>query len=100
MDSRKWKISEKSGGQYEFGISCERDIEEILWLKSADFSLSEIQRIFRLKRLTNLKNEEDINYYRSIFNKKKTELIKCREEIDEIIKETVLGLYKKVTREK
>lgn len=78
-------IPEKVGGQYEFGEGCMRDLEEILWLKTANFSLNEIQRVFTLKRLTSLKNDEDISYYKELFNNKKNELINRRNEIDEII---------------
>lgn len=78
-------IPEKVGGQYGFDSRCQSDLEEILWLKAADFSLQEIQKIFTLKRLTNLKNDEDRDYYRSLFTNKKQKLLARRIEIDNII---------------
>ena len=78
-------IPEKVGGQYEFDSRCQNDLEEILWLKSADFSLQEIQKVFTLKRLTNLKDDEDMAYYKSLFNIKKQKLLTRRIEIDNII---------------
>lgn len=78
-------IPDKVGGQYEFKESCQSDIEEILWLKSAHFSLKEIQKIFSLKRFTNLKADEDVEYYKRLFENKKQELVDRKFEIDKII---------------
>lgn len=81
----KLLIPGKRGGQYEFDNSCQKDIEEIMWLKSADFSLNEIQRIFSLKRMTSLKSEEDMQYYLSLFGDKEKQLLEKRSEIDLIL---------------
>jgi DNA-binding transcriptional MerR regulator/ubiquinone/menaquinone biosynthesis C-methylase UbiE/uncharacterized protein YbaR (Trm112 family) len=79
-------MPERTRGQYDFDESCQSDLDEILWLKSADFSLNEIQKIFSLKRFTNLKNDVDLEYYRLLFGNKKQELSDRRNEIDKIIK--------------
>jgi DNA-binding transcriptional MerR regulator len=79
-------IPEKVKGQFDYNEECARDLEEILWLKSGDFSINEIQRIFTLKRLTNLNSDEDLDYYKTIFENKRAELIIKREKINEIIK--------------
>ena len=78
-------VPEKAKGQYDFNKVCGGDLEAILWLKSADFSLHEIQRVFSLKRLTSFKNDEDMKYYKNIFVNKRIDFIKRREEIGEII---------------
>lgn len=88
-------VPEKSGGQYEFDENCANSLEEILWLKSAEFSLNEIQRIFSLKRMTSLKSDEDMEYYKTLFMNKKGELLFRREEIDRIlvrINEKITGI--------
>ena len=64
-------MPERTHGQYDFDDTCQSDLNEILWLKSAEFSLNEIQKIFSLKRFTNLKNDEDLEYYRVLFKNKK-----------------------------
>lgn len=93
-------IPEKHGGQYEFAEGCSQDLLEILWLKAADFSLSEIQKIFTLKRFTSLNNEEDIEYYKGLFENKKLALIDRRSEIDEIIDKINLKLMTTETNSK
>jgi DNA-binding transcriptional MerR regulator/SAM-dependent methyltransferase len=78
-------IPEKVGGQYFFDETCNSEIEEILWLKKANFTLNEVQRIITLKRITRLKNDEDVDYYKSLMMDKRDELISERERIDSII---------------
>lgn len=78
-------IPEKVGGQYFFDGSCIDDIEEILWLKKANFALNEIQKIITLKRITTLKTDEDLQYYKSLMIDKRNELIGERDRIDSII---------------
>lgn len=112
--SRKYKVSidtiryymelmlivpEKAKGQYDFNEVCGSDLEEILWLKSADFSLHEIQRVFSLKRLTSLKSDEDVKYYKKLFENKRNEFMRRREEIGEIINKIdnkILSIKQKV----
>lgn len=80
-------IPEKNGAQYEFDNKCSNDIEEVKWLKEHKFSLSEIQKLFVIKRLTNLGEEADREYYRSFFTEKRDRLVKEKEIISHVIED-------------
>jgi DNA-binding transcriptional MerR regulator len=80
-------IPERMGGHYSFDDTCRRDMGEILWYKTAGFSLSEIQRIFIIKRFTGVKSRSDIEYMRNLFIVKKEELLTERVKLDSVLLE-------------
>lgn len=60
-------VPEKQGGQYSFDSRCQKDLEEILELKSIGFTLNEIKTIFLFKRLGELTPYQEEDYYKSLF---------------------------------
>lgn len=80
-------LPEKDGAHFSFGDVCSLDIEEIKRLKKLKFSLSEIRKLFIIRRITNLEEDENRKFYRSFFLEKKNSLISEREKINEMIAE-------------
>lgn len=80
-------IPERIGGHYSFDDICRRDMKEILWYKAAGFSLSEIQRIFIIKRFTGVKSKSDADYMKNLFLAKREELLKERFKLDSMLVE-------------
>jgi DNA-binding transcriptional MerR regulator len=78
---------EKIHNQYTFDDRCEKDLEEILELKSMRFTVSQIQKIFSIKRFTNLTNQDGLDYYVSFFDNKKHELLNEKDLITKAIKD-------------
>jgi len=73
----------KTGGQYTFDSLCSNDLKEILWLKSANFTLTEIQKLFSIKRMTSLKLEDDQAYYKELLLEKQAELQRIQQQTEQ-----------------
>lgn len=71
-------IPEKQGGQYNFDAKCQKDLEDIMELKSAGFVLNEIKKIFLYKSFGKLTPYQENLYYKAIFLEK---LKKIEEEM-------------------
>lgn len=67
-------VAEKRGGQYYFAETDSKDIEMILRLKGMNFSLSEIQRLLAVQRLSGANTDVFRNIYKTLLEKKKTEI--------------------------
>ncbi|BBE30953.1 methyltransferase [Tepiditoga spiralis] len=78
-------LPEKIRNQYIFDESCIKDMKEIIELKNLKFTISGIQKIFSLKRMTNLTDISDIDFYLSFFENKKQELLKEKEKIEKAL---------------
>ncbi|HEX7714498.1 MAG TPA: MerR family transcriptional regulator [Bacillota bacterium] len=79
-------MPEKSGGQYEFGDACCKDLEEILWLKKAGFTLAEIKKALSIERLGKLSSSYDRQCYIKLLQGKKGDLAEEIVEREESIK--------------
>ena len=67
-------LPEVRNKQYRFDDRCVKDMEMILWLKRFDFSISEIQSILSLMRLSNLTAADDLADLIRILDQKDLEL--------------------------
>ncbi|GKX29225.1 MerR family transcriptional regulator [Vallitalea longa] len=66
-------IPEKKSGKYHFNERCQKNLEQVLALKSMDFSLNDIKNIFRMQLLGKYSDYEKDEYYRKLFlDKRKT----------------------------
>jgi len=79
-------LPEKMHGQYRFDEKCIEDMNSIRELKKMKFTISEIKKLISLQRLTNLIEEENLQYYASFFNEKKEELTDDKKNIENAIK--------------
>ncbi|MED1470548.1 MerR family transcriptional regulator [Bacillus salipaludis] len=64
-------IPVKTGTYYEFDQTCEEDMNLITELKSFEFTLNEIREIIDLKRITLLRDHEDLDFYVKLLEQKK-----------------------------
>ncbi|MGG1396823.1 MerR family transcriptional regulator [Bacillus salipaludis] len=64
-------IPVKTGTYYEFDQTSEEDMNLITELKSFEFTLNEIREIIDLKRITLLRDHEDLNFYLQLLERKK-----------------------------
>lgn len=60
--------------QYRFDERCVKDMEMVLWLKRFDFSITEIQSILALMRLSNLTAADDVADLIRLLEQKDAEL--------------------------
>lgn len=67
-------IPEKTGIHYEFDQTCEEEMKIITELKSFEFTLNEIREIIDLKRITLLRDHEDLDIYMQLLERKKMEI--------------------------
>lgn len=74
-------IPEKHGGQYDFDERCQKSFKEILDLKDMGFTLNEVKKIFLFRRLGNLTDYQQDEYYRTLFINKYENIL---EEIDNL----------------
>ena len=73
-------IPQKLTKQYEFTVQCQKDFDEIMFLKSLGFALLEIKNIFIVKHLGKMTSFQQEEYYKNIY-RKKYESIKAEIEI-------------------
>lgn len=78
-------LPEKKENYYLFDERCYADMREVLELKRCNFSLSEIHKILSFRRISNLLNQQDINFYLSFFHNKKHSLQKEKNDIEKKI---------------
>lgn len=64
-------IPVKTGTYYDFDQTCEDDMKIITELKSFEFTLNEIREIIDLKRITLLRDHEDLALYMQMLERKK-----------------------------
>ncbi len=64
-------VAEKKYGQYKFVEADSRDLEKIIELKQMDFSLTEIQKILMIQRLSGANTDVFRNLYMSFLVEKK-----------------------------
>ncbi|MBN2878595.1 MAG: MerR family transcriptional regulator [Clostridia bacterium] len=74
-------IVRKTGGQYDFGESCQQSLTEIFALKSMGFSLSEIKTIFLFRSLGRFTDYQQQEYFRSLYSSR---LGQISRQIDEL----------------
>ncbi len=67
-------IPQKAGKQYEFDLQCQKDFEEILYLKSLGFSLLEIKNIFLVRHLGAMTSFQQMEQFRGIFRQKQADV--------------------------
>ncbi|MEK4029770.1 MerR family transcriptional regulator [Pseudobacillus sp. FSL P4-0506] len=67
-------IPVKTGTYYDFDQTCEDDMKIITELKSFEFTLNEIREIIDLKRITLLRDHEDLALYMQMLERKKEEI--------------------------
>ncbi|WP_195264210.1 MULTISPECIES: MerR family transcriptional regulator [unclassified Clostridium] len=77
-------IPYKNGSQYEFNQKCQKELENILNLKSLGFTLNEIKSIFVYETLGKLSITEKNNILHDLFTLKKKEISKKINELVEI----------------
>lgn len=63
-------IPEKISGKYYFNERCQKNLEQVLALKSMDFSLNDIKNIFRIQLLGKYTDYEKDDYYQKLFQDK------------------------------
>lgn len=82
----------KPGIYYEFDQTCEEDMNLITELKSFEFTLNEIREIIDLKRITLLRDHEDLDFYMQLLERKKAgisyEISKLQSTIQKINQKT------------
>lgn len=74
-------LPEKIGGHYQFDNQCSKDLQEVLELRKLDFGLSEIRHMMSFKRISNLKLENEKDYYKCLLFKQKQKLIEEKKQI-------------------
>ncbi|MEA1883810.1 MAG: MerR family transcriptional regulator, partial [Thermotogota bacterium] len=79
-------LPEKLHSQYRFDDKCVEDMTLIKELKQMRFKITEIKKILSFKRLTNLIDKRNLEYYAQFFNEKKEDLIEEKKEIEKAIK--------------
>lgn len=77
-------VAEKQGWQYKFSEEDSNDLEKITMLKQLDFSLTEIQEILCFNRVGGEKTDEFRNFYLSLLERKKDEIMKEQQRFKEI----------------
>lgn len=78
-------IPEKIHNQYEFDEKCSRDLENILELKDMKFTLSEIRKILSFRKLGNLFDKKDLEFYKNFFKKKYEELLDEKKNLNDAL---------------
>lgn len=63
-------VPQKVNKQYEFDRQCQRDFDEIRFLKALGFTLTEIKDIFVVRHLGKMTPFEQDEYYKDIFREK------------------------------
>lgn len=88
-------IPEKKGGQYDFDLRCQKDLDDILTFKGMGFTLNEIRSVFYYKRLARLTPYQENQYYRDFFENKLKKVIHEIEQLKhtkECLKEKLIQL--------
>jgi len=84
-------MPQKVNKQYGFDFHCQKDFNEIMFLKALGFSLSEIKNIFIVKHLGKMTLFQQEEYYKNIFRDKyestKAEIEKLSREKSHLEKE-------------
>ncbi len=83
-------IPRKVGGQYHFTSSNQRDLDEIIHLKSLNFTLNEIKKIFWSKKVGRLSTTSSNSLYREYYSHKLGEVqdrISSLKNVEENLKE-------------
>lgn len=89
-------VPENSSSQYDFSEQDERDLKMILMLKKCHFPLVDIHHILSLIRMTNLKDNGDINDYLSYFFNQRDSLMDEKAKIEIAINEINQIINKKI----
>ncbi|MFZ7133348.1 MAG: MerR family transcriptional regulator [Eubacteriales bacterium] len=63
-------IPQKPRKQYEFDLQCQKDLDEIIFLKELGFTLLEIKNIFIVSHLGKMTSFQQEEYYKNIFRAK------------------------------
>lgn len=63
-------IPQKINKQYDFDSRCQKNFDDIIYLKSLGFNLAEIKNIFMIKQLGKMTSFHQNNYYKDIFTSK------------------------------
>lgn len=79
-------LPEKLHSQYRFDDKCVEDMTLIKELKQMRFKITEIKKILSFKRLTNLIDKTNLEYYAQLFIEKKEDLSEEKREIEKAIK--------------
>ncbi len=79
-------LPEKLHSQYQFDDKCLEDMTLIKELKLMRFKITEIKKILSFKRLTNLIDTTNLEYYAQFFIEKKDDLMEEKKEIEKAIK--------------
>jgi DNA-binding transcriptional MerR regulator/SAM-dependent methyltransferase len=77
-------LPQKRNSQFEFDSRCQKDFEDILYLKALGFSLSDIKNIFMVKHLGRMTSFQQNDFYKDIFRGKLEDI---DAEIDKLILE-------------
>lgn len=63
-------LPQKRNTQFEFDLRCQKDFEEIKYLKALGFTLSDIKNIFLVKHLGRMTSFQENDFYKDIFRGK------------------------------
>lgn len=91
-------IPYKKGGQYEFDDNSQRNLNEILELKSLGFTLNEVKSILIYEMLGKFTFNDDDNLLKNIFKLKEKEINKKIKEllnVEEKLKEKIIEITDK-----
>ncbi len=72
-------IPQRINSQFDFDERCQKDFDDIIYLKKLDFNLAEIKNIFTIKLLGRMTLFQKNDYYRGIF-KNKLDYVKAQME--------------------
>lgn len=78
-------LPEKLHSQYRFDEKCVEDMTLIKDLKKMRFKITEIKKILSFKRLTNLIDKDNLEYYTQFFAEKRDDLRREEKEIKSAI---------------
>ncbi len=79
-------VTEKIGSHYRFTEEDHKDFEKIIQLKELGFSLSEIQKILGLQRLSGNEADHYREMYLSLLESKKEEVIAAKKRYEQLHK--------------
>ncbi|MCK8059346.1 MULTISPECIES: MerR family transcriptional regulator [unclassified Fusibacter] len=78
-------VPERQGTYFYFDERCKKDYAKVIEMKDMGFSLIEIRNILLIIRFSKMATGMELQHYQSFFENKRDELVKKREELDEMI---------------
>jgi DNA-binding transcriptional MerR regulator/ubiquinone/menaquinone biosynthesis C-methylase UbiE len=78
-------VPERQGTYFYFDERCKKDYDKVIEMKDMGFSLVEIRNMLLIVRFSKMATGMELQHYQSFFENKRDELIKKRDETNEMI---------------